>query len=45
MSQENKMRICKYVHLSRQSNELGKVIASGWIMECFHLFCDILSAT
>lgn len=26
MSQENKMRICKYVHLSRQSIELGR----GW---------------
>lgn len=26
MSQENKMRVCKYVHPSRQSSELGR----GW---------------
>lgn len=34
MSQENKIRIHKYVHLLRQSWEEGGI--SGWMMEHFH---------
>lgn len=42
MSQENKMRIRKYVHHSRQSNELGRRGGfSDWLMEYLHLFFDI----
>lgn len=43
MSQENKMRIRKYVHHSRQSNELGRRGGfSDWLMEYLHLFFDII---
>lgn len=42
MSQENKMRIRKYIHHSRQSNELGRRGGfSDWLMEYLHLFFDI----
>lgn len=36
------MRIRKYVHHSRQSNELGRRGGfSDWLMEYLHLFFDI----